>query len=158
MVRRETRRRTADQAPPTVLAASTGYLLARVGMESRRRWARTLAERDLTPHHFGVLMTLEQAGPASQQQLSRLIGIDARNAVPLIDLLEDRALIDRAPDPGDRRRHAVTLTAKGRATLSELRNVAEDVERDMLSTLTATERRNLHYALTKLFTELTRAE
>src|SRR5262249_6466941 len=39
--------------PPPELRASTGYLLARLGAESRRRWARMLAEHGMTPHHYG---------------------------------------------------------------------------------------------------------
>jgi len=147
---------TGEAAHPVGLQASTGYLLAWVGAESRRRWARMLLERDLTPHHFGVLMSLEQLGAASQQHLSRLVGIDPRNAVPLIDLLEDRGLIARAPDPEDRRRHAVSLTTTGRSILTELRHAADEVEDQMLKHLDAAERRSLHDALTKLFTELTR--
>ncbi len=148
----------AQIAQPVGLQASTGYLLAWVGAESRRRWARMLLERDLTPHHFGVLMSLEQLAGASQQQLSRLVGVDPRNAVPLIDLLEDRGLIARAPDPGDRRRYAVSLTAAGRSALTALRHAADEVEDEMLKHLDAAEQHSLHHALTKLFTELIRAD
>ncbi len=146
---------TGEVAGPVGLQASTGYLLAWVGAESRRRWSRTLLERDLTPHHFGVLMSLEQLGAASQQQLSRLVGVDPRNAVPLIDLLEKRGLIARAPDPDDRRRYAVSLTTTGRSTLTALRHAADEVEVQMLKHLDATEQGNLHNALAKLFSALT---
>jgi len=146
---------TGDAVGPVGLQASTGYLLAWVGAESRRQWARMLLERDLTPHHFGVLMSLEQLGAASQQQLSRLVGVDPRNAVPLIDLLEERGLIARAPDPDDRRRYAVSLTTIGRSTLTELHHAADEVEVEMLKHLDATERGSLHNALAKLFAALT---
>lgn len=149
----------AGDATHTIgLQASTGYLLAWVGAESRRRWARMLLDRDLTPHHFGVLMSLEQLGAASQQQLSRLVGVDPRNAVPLIDLLEERGLIARAADPEDRRRYAVSLTTTGRSTLTELRHAADEVEDEMLKHLDVAERCCLHDALTKLFAELIRAD
>jgi len=150
--------RADDVVRSDELQASTGYLLAWVGAESRRRWSRMLLDRDLTPHHFGVLMSLEQLGAASQQQLSRLVGVDPRNAVPLIDLLEERGLIARAPDPEDRRRYAVSLTTTGRSTLTELRHAADEVEVEMLKHLDPAERRCLHDALTKLFTELIQAD
>ncbi len=94
-------------------------------------------------------MSLEQRGAASQQQLSRLVGVDPRNAVPLIDLLEERGLIARAPDPEDRRSYAVSLTTAGRRTLTELRHAADEVEVEMLKHLDATERGSLHSALAK---------
>jgi DNA-binding MarR family transcriptional regulator len=115
-----------------------------------------LTDRDLTPGHYVILMTLDQVVSASQQHLSRLAGIDPRNAVPVIDLLEQRALIERKPDPADRRRYAVSLTEAGYAALDELRRAGDTVERDMLKGLTAAERASLHHALARLFAELTR--
>jgi len=141
---------------PAELTGSTGYLLARVGAESRRIWARMLAGHGLTPHHFGVLMVLDHLGVASQQQLSRAVGVDPRNAVPVIDLLQQRGLVKRRPDPQDRRRHAVVLTAAGRATLDELRLAGEQVEQELLDDLTASERATLHRILSKIHTTLDR--
>ncbi len=86
----------------------------------------------------------------SQQQLSHLIGIDPRNAVPVIDQLQTRGLLARNPDPTDRRRHAVTLTATGKGLLTRLRHAADDAEESLLTPLTTTERRTLHALLTKL--------
>jgi DNA-binding MarR family transcriptional regulator len=141
--------RQVTQEPPELLA-STGYLLARVGAESRRMWARMLAEHDLTPHHFGVLMTLDQTGTATQQQLSRAVGVDPRNAVPVIDALERRGLVERRPDPLDRRRHAVALTAAGRNAIGKLRRAGDEVEEQLLDGLTATERTALQRTLQKV--------
>lgn len=149
-------KRSSDSQPrlvePAGLQASTGYLLARVGTDSRRRWARTLTEQEITPHHYSALIALDQLGAMSQQQLSRLVGIDPRNAVPVIDQLEARGLLERNPDPTDRRRHAVTLTAPGKTLLCELRNAADEEERNLLAPLSTSERRTLHALLTKLFT------
>ncbi|TMC13849.1 MAG: MarR family transcriptional regulator [Chloroflexi bacterium] len=101
------------------LEASPGYLLARLGAESRRRWSQGLATLGLRTAHFGMLMTLAAVGSASQRQLGRAIGVDPRNLVLLIDQLEERGLVERAADLGDRRRHAVRLTPAGEAALGE---------------------------------------
>jgi MarR family transcriptional regulator, lower aerobic nicotinate degradation pathway regulator len=95
-------------------------------------------------------MVLSQVEAASQQQLSRAVGVDPRNAVPVIDLLQQRHLVERRPDPTDRRRYAVALTARGRRTLDELRRAGEDVEDELLAVLTAAERAALHRTLRKL--------
>jgi len=140
---------------PAGLEASTGYLLARVGRESRRRWARTLTDLDLTPHQYSALMALDQLGAMSQQTLSRRVGIDPRNAGPVIDSLDAAGLIDRTPDPTNRRRYAVTLTGTGHTVVTELQHTAQDTERQLLAPLTAAEHRNLHELLSKLFTVIT---
>src|SRR6266496_2272641 len=119
----------ADGGPaePAGLRSSTGYLLARLGAESRRRWARMLAAHGLTPHHFGMLMTLDHLGTAHQRRLSELVGVDPRNAVPVLDLLDQRGLIQRTSDPADRRRRAIGLTPAGQRMLDELRQAADAV-------------------------------
>jgi DNA-binding MarR family transcriptional regulator len=135
---------------PLELTASTGYLLARVGAASRRMWARMLAGHGLTPHHFGVLMLLDQAGAASHQDLSHGVGIDPRNAVPVIDHLAQRGLVQRQPDPTDRRRNTITLTTAGHAILQDLRGAGDQVEEHLLDCLTTAERTDLHRTLLKL--------
>jgi DNA-binding MarR family transcriptional regulator len=139
------------QAEPGDLLASTGYLLARLGAESRRRWARMLAEHGLTPHHFGMLMTLDHLGAVHQRRLSELVGIDPRNAVPIIDLLDRRGLLQRTSDPADRRRRAIELTPAGRRALNDLRQAADAIEQDMLTGLDDREQAILHRLLLKLF-------
>lgn len=143
----------ADGGPaePPDLRTSSGYLLARLGAESRRRWARMLADHGLTPHHFGMLMTLDHLGVAHQRRLSELVGIDPRNAVPLIDLLHQRGLIQRTGDPADRRRRAIALTPAGQTMLNDLRQAADAVEHDMLKDLDDHQQAILHRLLLTLF-------
>ena len=84
------------------------------------------------------------------QRLSRAVGVDPRNAVPVIDQLERRNLVERRPDRADRRRHAIALTPAGRAAIEELRLAGEEVELELLDCLSESERAGLHQALRKL--------
>jgi DNA-binding MarR family transcriptional regulator len=130
--------------------ASTGFLLARVGSESRRRWTRALSSVGLRPSHYAVLMVLSAIGEASQQQLAAMIGVDPRNAVPIIDQLEERALLVRSRDPDDRRRHSVRLTPEGHEAMRRLRVAGEKAERELLAELSPEEEAQLHALLLKL--------
>ncbi|MFL6055812.1 MAG: MarR family winged helix-turn-helix transcriptional regulator [Actinoallomurus sp.] len=138
-------------ASPSELRASTGYLLTRLGAESRRRWARMLVEHGMTPHHYAALLALDDLTVTHQQHLAALIGVDPRNAVSVVDFLERRGFIERTRDPADRRRHAIALTAEGRATIRGLRHAGERIERDMLDGLTGDEQSALHALLHRLF-------
>jgi DNA-binding MarR family transcriptional regulator len=135
-------------------AASPGYLLARLGAESRRLWARMLAEHDLTPHQFGLLTALATLGETYQQRLSGFVGIDPRNAVPVIDALRARDLIQRAADPSDRRRHLLRLSPAGARLVDQLRDSGTTIEDELLAALNARERATLHHLLRKLFDSL----
>jgi DNA-binding MarR family transcriptional regulator len=150
MAWRKSSGRPGTPSPGAALTSSTGFLLARVGAESRRLWTLALAGLDLRPSHYAVLMALDALGPASQQQLAQLTGMDPRNAVALIDQLEDRELLERAPDPQDRRRHSISFTPAGRDAMRRLRRAGVDAEKELLAVLTETEREQLHGLLLKL--------
>lgn len=131
--------------------SGSGYLLTRIGAESRRRWARMLAEHDLTPHHYGVLIALRQLKTSHQQRLAETIGVDPRNAVPVIDLLERRGLIARTTDPADRRRRVIELTDAGLDVTEELGRAAGMIEAEMLDALTPRQQSTLNQLLHKLY-------
>jgi DNA-binding MarR family transcriptional regulator len=139
-----------DETMEERLAASTGFLLARLGAESRRRWGRMLAAHQLTPHHFAALIALDYLGTAAQHQVGELIGVDPRNAVAVIEPLHRRGLVDRGTDPADRRRHQLSLTDDGVAVLARLRAEGDAVEEEMLAGLSVQRRAELHALLADL--------
>lgn len=53
-------------------------------------------------------------GPLSLSGLAEAIGVDAPYATLIVDSLEERGLVERQPDPADRRRKLVSLTPVGR--------------------------------------------
>lgn len=61
-----------------------------------------------------------KAGPLPVGDLARATGLSAASMTRLIERLEDRGLVERAPDPQDRRRVVVSLTDRGRSTLGGL--------------------------------------
>jgi DNA-binding MarR family transcriptional regulator len=136
------------------LLASCGFLLARLGAESRRRFTRFLAEHELAMHDFSVLLVLGEHGALPQQRLSRMIGIDPRNAVSIIDALETRKLVERRLDPEDRRRYAIALTSTGSRLMERLGESGAHLEADMLQPLSRTEQAALRKLLQKLLTAI----
>ena len=135
---------------PPELLQSTGYLVARVGAESRRRFVEVLSSQDLTLAEFGILMLLGGTSGTTQRQLASGVGIDPRNLVPILDELESHRLVVRDSHPSDRRRHVVKLSSKGRAQLTRLRTVGAQAEESLLKPLSARERNQLHRLLTRL--------
>ena len=135
---------------PAQLLKSTGYLLARVGSESRRRFVEALATEGLTLAAYSVLMLLGAIGEMTQRELGNAAGIDPRNLVPILDDLEERALLLRGEHRTDRRRHAVRLTPAGKAHLARLAKVGAAAEDSMLEPLSRPERKLLQALLSRL--------
>ena len=72
-----------------------------------------------------------------------MLCMDARNVVVLLNELEDLGHIIRRRDPADRRRHRVYLTSSGRQALKRAARAQQDVEEELLQTLSADERATL---------------
>lgn len=144
--------RAAALPLPGCLSYQSGnwYLMAKTGSLARQRWAGMLADLKVSPSQYGVLMALGEAGPLGQQRLADLVGIDPRNAVPIIDALAEQGLVHREVDPADRRRRVLDLTVRGREVVGELASVGAEIERDLLSPLTPAEQATLRSMLLAL--------
>jgi DNA-binding MarR family transcriptional regulator len=53
-------------------------------------------------------------GPLSLSELAEAVRVDAPYATLIVDNLEERGLVERHPDPADRRRKLVALTPEGK--------------------------------------------
>jgi MarR family transcriptional regulator, temperature-dependent positive regulator of motility len=122
---------------------STWYLLARAGSLAYQRWAAMIADFDVSPSQYKVLMTLGETGPLGQQRLAELIGVDPRNAVPIVESLVERGLIRREVDHVDRRRRVLDLTPTGRGVTHNLALVGAEIEQDILRPLLRAEQASL---------------
>jgi DNA-binding MarR family transcriptional regulator len=140
---------TAPPEPLDHLAFQDGtaYLLAMAGSLARQRWAGMLAQLEVTPSQYKVLMALSELGPLGQQHLAGRIGVDPRNAVPVIDALAERGLVGRKVDPTDRRRRVIELTRNGRRLVGDLASVGAEIERDLLKPLAPAEQARLRHML-----------
>jgi DNA-binding MarR family transcriptional regulator len=139
-----------DGPIPGALTMFPGYLLARLGESSRRRFHKALEPEGLHPRDFGV-MTMVAAQPGmSQQLLHEKTRIDPSSMVTVIDELEAKGLAERRPDPNDRRARAIFLTARGLQTLERVRALAGELQREFFAALSAEERDTLFGLLRKL--------
>ena len=126
---------------------STWYLLARAGSLAYQRWAAMINDFDVSPTQYKVLMTLGESGALCQQRLAELIDIDPRNAVPIVESLVERGLIEREVDPADRRRRLLELSPAGRTVAGDLDSVGAEIEREILRPLPRAEQARLRHML-----------
>jgi DNA-binding MarR family transcriptional regulator len=69
-----------------------------------------------------VLMQLETQS-LSLGDIAEALQVDRPYATVLVNQLEEVGLVERTPDPGDRRRKVVALTAAGRRAMRDARDV-----------------------------------
>ena len=122
------------------------YQLAQAAFELHAALERhrhdTLEELDLTVPLADCLWQLDPAlGPLSRRELAERLRCDPSNVTFLVNRLESRHLVSRAPAGGDRRVKALALTPAG----VEVRNrlLATIAESSMFSALTSAQQRQL---------------
>src|SRR5882762_5336215 len=98
---------------PGELGEFPGYLIARLGEASRRRFHKALEPEGLHPRHFGVMTMVAALPGLSQQELHEKTAIDPSSMVAVIDELEALGLAERRPHPQDRRVRTIFLTDLG---------------------------------------------
>jgi DNA-binding MarR family transcriptional regulator len=138
-----------DSSGEFEIAEFAGQLFFRLWRASHTRTAAALKSIGLTPALFAVLNYLGAREGAIQQQIGSAMGIDPSTMVSLIDQLERAGLAKRRQHPQDRRAREVRITEKGRRTLKRARELAKEVEGDILHGLSPAERRRLVTLLRK---------
>ena len=127
-------------------------LLVGAARALRRGWAAAVEPWDLSPHHARALRAVG-AAPAQglrPSDLARRLRIAPRSATEVVDALVGRGLVERTPDPRDRRAQALHLTGAGTTTLRAVERAhAADVEA-YLTRLDAAERATLATLLRRL--------
>ena len=137
-----------DLAPMEVLSR-----VDRIGhhLDASRRAA--FAEHGLEPWEFDVLAALRRAGPPyelSPGQLLRETLVTSGTMTNRVDRLTNRSLVERSPDPGDRRGVRVRLTERGRRTVDGALSTLLEAERALLGTLSTAEQERLAALLRRL--------
>jgi DNA-binding MarR family transcriptional regulator len=84
-----------------------------VARQLRQMSRETLAPWGITPSQSRAVMTLLRHGTVRLSQLSEHLRIAPRSATEVVDGLQDRGLVERLPDPHDRRATLVRLTDQG---------------------------------------------
>ncbi len=83
------------------------------------------ADLDLPPAQAQALSTLDE--PVPMRALASRLACDASNVTGIVDGLERRGLVERRPDPRDRRVKQLVLTAEGERRRDALNAKVEEV-------------------------------
>jgi DNA-binding MarR family transcriptional regulator len=105
-----------------------GYLIRRAQIWIFQDFIRTLAEVDIRPAQYSVLLVIEANVGLSQSALAQTLGIERARLVHLLDSLGARNLVQRARSKSDRRSHTLMLTGQGRSALARIKALADEHE------------------------------
>src|ERR1700694_104332 len=107
-------RRAARLAGSVSVADQAWALLLQLAFERvHAHFAAVVAELDPAPLQAKALHELNVDPPISMRELAARLKSDPSNVTGLIDRLEARGLVERRPDPNDRRIKGLALTSAG---------------------------------------------
>ncbi len=117
-----------------------GGHLAVVHRRAQRADEASLAEHGLTCAQARVIRSLARLGrPLQMSELASVLDIVPRSVTSVIDELGPMGLVDRRPDPADRRAVQVDLSERGRQLSPMLRNLHGRAVAAVLTPLSADE-------------------
>ncbi len=136
-----------------ILERQIGHLLRRAHQRHVAQFEREAGDLDLTTTQFAALAKISERGEVSQNLLGRMTAMDPATIQGVIQRLMGRGLIERRPDPNDRRATLLRLSEAGNALACEAIRRAHGVSDAVMTPLAPEERTQLTALLRKL-TEL----
>ena len=98
----------------------------------QERWAE---RHGLSEGRIGVLFRLKRGGDMPLGELADDLDSSPRNITGLVDHLERDGLVERVPDPTDRRSVRARLTAEGRALIDRIWEEGMEHQREVVGAL-----------------------
>lgn len=97
-----------------------------------RRWRSLLDDRlrliGQSSARMEALWAIAYTPPQSPQiEIARRIGIEGATLTRMLDTLEAEGLVERVPDPSDRRSKHIRITDEGKAVLEEIVAIADEL-------------------------------
>lgn len=115
------------------LGERLGYFVRRAQVAIFQDFEATCREVDIRPVQYSILTVIEHNPGLSQTRVAETLGIKKTNFVAMLDALEARGLVRRAPTLGDRRTYALFLTDDGRLLMRKLHKLVAAHERRIVA-------------------------
>lgn len=94
-----------------------------------------LERNNLSMWGYAVLSRLGEEPPRTQAEFARSIGADKTRIIGVLDELEERGLIERRPDPADRRVRLLSITVAGHRLQTRVQHEIQRAEQRLLGRL-----------------------
>jgi DNA-binding MarR family transcriptional regulator len=113
-------------------------------LNRRLRQVRPVGE--LTQTQISALTSLELAGSLTPTELAEAERVQPPTMTKIVEKLEEKELVRRAPHPTDRRQSILSATTRGREVLADQRQAKDAWLTRRLAALSDTDRATLHAA------------
>ncbi|MEI2776293.1 MAG: MarR family transcriptional regulator [Tetrasphaera sp.] len=137
-------------AGPAAADESLDVLLARTLRVLRHNWSRQDGAPDLAPHQGRALRIVDEDGPLRLSELADRLRIAPRSATEVADALQERGLVERSPDPSDRRATLLAVTPHGHTVAAQVARTRREQAQAFFGRLSEPDRQALRRILGEL--------
>lgn len=116
----------------------------------RRGWAESIAHTGLAPHQARALRVIASEGRLRPSELAERLRVTPRSVTEVVDALIERSLVNREPDPTDRRAMVLSLTSAGEELAAEVRACRSAHTESVFGTLSTKDQATLLALLDRL--------
>ncbi|MEZ5225487.1 MAG: MarR family transcriptional regulator [Acidimicrobiales bacterium] len=135
------------EPPPWLRVETTLMATARA---IRQAFDHRLGALDLNLTQATMLAYVAEYGPVTQTQIADRNGVGRAATGSTIDRLEARHLVERQPDPADRRVWLVAITAQGQALVDEITTIDRTLRTQLRAGISKDERSALASVMNRL--------
>jgi len=135
-----------------------GFLLKEVSRRYVNRFEVRAAEIPLNLAQAKALVRLEKNEGVSQARLAELAEVDPMTMVRILDRMEAEGLLERRPDPADRRARCLYLTAKAKPILGEIWRLSDEIRAEIFAGVSQAEREQFMSVLQRLYDNISQLE
>jgi len=135
-----------------------GFLFKEVSRRYVNRFEVRAAEIPLNLAQAKALVRLEKNEGVSQARLAELAEVDPMTMVRILDRMEAEGLLERRPDPADRRARCLYLTAKAKPILGEIWRLSDEIRAEIFAGVSQAEREQFMSVLQRLYDNISQLD
>ena len=129
------------------MSDNMGFLIGDISRLIRRTFDQRAKEIGVTRPQWRGLTWLKRHEGINQSALADKLELDAMTLCRMVDRLQDAKLVERRPDPADRRAWQLFMTSKGWALSNQLEPIGEQLLQDALADMPDRDREHLQLLL-----------
>lgn len=110
-----------------------GYLISDTSRMMRKAFDERARQIGVTRPQWRLLAQLNRQPGSKQAPLAELLEVEPITLSRMVDRLQEAGLVERRPDPLDRRAWSLFLTDKARPLIDNIKSIADDLHDDALA-------------------------
>ncbi len=136
-------RAARDKLDLAELNGHVGYFLRRLQVAIFKDFIETLADFDVRPAQYSVLVLIAANPGRSQAAISKTLNIERARLARMLHELERRQWVERRSAANDGRSHSLLLTPAGQKVLAQIKRLAARHEKQAAEMIGAERRAQL---------------